>query len=47
MAAKKRNRSDSRAHTACPHCQFKVHGERGLAMHLKLVHGIEPKAGAK
>jgi hypothetical protein len=42
--AKHRNRASSRAHTSCPHCQFKVHGERGLKMHLKQVHGIEPKA---
>lgn len=37
--AKKRNRADSRAHTVCPHCQRKVHGERGLQMHLVQVHG--------
>lgn len=43
MPAKKRNRVDSRAHTACPQCKYRVHGERGLRMHLARVHGVEPK----
>ncbi len=44
---KKRTRADSRAHTPCPHCSFRVHGDRGLAMHLAQVHGIQPpKANA-
>jgi hypothetical protein len=40
MADKKRKRADSRAHTACPRCAFKVHGERGLRMHLVQVHSL-------
>jgi hypothetical protein len=40
MATKKRKRADSRAHTPCPHCAFKVHGERGLKMHLVQVHSL-------
>jgi hypothetical protein len=40
MADKKRKRADSRAHTACPRCAFKVHGERGLKMHLVQVHSL-------
>ena len=46
MATKKRNRADSRAHTSCPVCQRKQHGERGLKMHLMQVHDLTPIAAA-
>ncbi len=39
---KKRNRVDSRAHTPCPLCDKKVHGARGLKMHLAQMHDGAP-----
>jgi len=31
-------RASSRAHTPCPHCKKKLHGDKGLKAHLKEVH---------
>lgn len=36
---RRRTRGDSRAHTECPHCLRRVHGEKGLKAHLAQVHG--------
>ncbi len=33
-----KRKASSHAHTPCPHCGKKLHGERGLKMHLKEAH---------
>lgn len=35
---RKGRRASSRAHTACPVCTKKLHGEKGLKQHLAEVH---------
>lgn len=31
-------RASSRAHTPCPHCAKKLHGDKGLKAHIKEAH---------
>lgn len=33
-----KKRASSRAHTQCPQCLKKLHGDKGLKRHLKEVH---------
>lgn len=35
---RKGRRASSRAHTECPHCKKKLHGDKGLKAHIKEVH---------
>ena len=35
---RKGRRASSRAHTPCPHCGKKLHGDKGLNAHLKEQH---------
>jgi hypothetical protein len=40
MKPRTKKRASSRAHTVCLHCGKKLHGEKGLAVHLKQVHNV-------
>jgi hypothetical protein len=44
VTARTNKRADSRAHAACPLCGRKQHGLRGLAAHVKNVHGADEGA---
>lgn len=39
---RKAARASSRAHTTCPHCNRRQHGERGLKAHIAAMH-VAPK----
>ena len=40
-AKRTQKRADSRAHEPCPVCGKRLHGAKGLKVHMKEVHNVE------